>query len=789
MTRCSDQVDHQKEETFKWREEGQIVYDARDSKRKELEEKSRNMAEHRINSSSFVMEMQSNASSSTRTGGSKPGGYSGDESSDISDECDTSSDPSSNPRFQDYRKQNEDHQNDKGDMDSCQNSDVIHRNQAPTDSRHVDGDVSANGNISLHQTAMMHSKDALHTSSLSDPRPLLINPADPNIDLSCLDIVSAKEHDQKKYQQRKEKCNFDSYVKASSDINVDTVETCVDVYSRLLESCHQFFKVFQDEPLIVNDKKTSDERMKEDDIGDHDSVSSMIVLAPRPKHRKQKDLKSMEPLQMQDEPPIYGSEPLRNDSTSHIQSSEAKASSSHSSQGSSRTFSTSQKKEMLQLLECGANGLQKSSLNGCNPSQQHPQHQMNREGSNFSSSRRPALISESSGINSGSAAGTGSASGSGNETVKHEETISSEMTASGENNSISDALTKKSSIDESFEKKLHKHMRASAVKVLPQSDNVPASNDHNERLAAKKRKRMDQRKEFEDMVQNDMQNSSENSVQSIFQPGEYVSMEDALSFTHTARLIVQANPPYLVVHINAAFSRLTGIQNSTAIGKPLSKILILLSTHDQLTPSGAQEDGQSHQKDSEKDYDDSNDQVQAMKIDGSNIPDAGLNQSSGDLQKNRSYIESVITFVGFKQYYKVQTLDCRRENLPTSDCSISNYCSLNSSISSKDENIPRSCVMSVCAIHSHHRDRVETHSNHHHHHNSGAKRTKSCKEQAKSMVATHFLIQLFPLENEELIPERIAQPMAQSSETSSRLEDDSQVSGSSTKSKPVVACG
>lgn len=60
-----------------------------------------------------------------------------------------------------------------------------------------------------------------------------------------------------------------------------------------------------------------------------------------------------------------------------------------------------------------------------------------------------------------------------------------------------------------------------------------------------------------------------------FQPGKPLTLEEVLYFTNTARLLVQAIPPFLAVHTNAAFTRLCGIQSSVAIGTPVSSIISL----------------------------------------------------------------------------------------------------------------------------------------------------------------------------------------------------------------------
>lgn len=39
------------------------------------------------------------------------------------------------------------------------------------------------------------------------------------------------------------------------------------------------------------------------------------------------------------------------------------------------------------------------------------------------------------------------------------------------------------------------------------------------------------------------------------------------------RIVIQAGPPFLVVHTNAAYSRLSGIDSHTVVGKTISSLL------------------------------------------------------------------------------------------------------------------------------------------------------------------------------------------------------------------------
>lgn len=103
---------------------------------------------------------------------------------------------------------------------------------------------------------------------------------------------------------------------------------------------------------------------------------------------------------------------------------------------------------------------------------------------------------------------------------------------------------------------------------------IIATTSHS-RLAMKKRKRMDRRREYEE-VNRQLQESSESSesfAEELFRPGTLVLLEDALSFTKIARLIVQSSPPFLALHANAAFMRLADFGSCSIVGKPISALL------------------------------------------------------------------------------------------------------------------------------------------------------------------------------------------------------------------------
>ncbi len=91
------------------------------------------------------------------------------------------------------------------------------------------------------------------------------------------------------------------------------------------------------------------------------------------------------------------------------------------------------------------------------------------------------------------------------------------------------------------------------IKSKEKSDKKEETNDEAatlERLALKKRKRLDKRREYEEEVQRKLQESSDSSHQSakIFKAGESITMEEALSFASFSRYaLLESNPTsYLV---------------------------------------------------------------------------------------------------------------------------------------------------------------------------------------------------------------------------------------------------
>lgn len=142
-------------------------------------------------------------------------------------------------------------------------------------------------------------------------------------------------------------------------------------------------------------------------------------------------------------------------------------------------------------------------------------------------------------------------------------------------------------------------------------------------------------------------------------------------------MIVQAESPFLAVHVNAAFSRLTGMHNSGIIGRPLSKILSLIDTNEWRSAGKEAKPSQ-------------------LRVSGEE-----LNENDHQEQKALS-ITKIMRNCGFDSCYKVITnveKSYDKSSNGSSNGNSANEGSNNSSITSKDDSFtPTKCVMSICAI-------------------------------------------------------------------------------------------
>jgi hypothetical protein len=118
-----------------------------------------------------------------------------------------------------------------------------------------------------------------------------------------------------------------------------------------------------------------------------------------------------------------------------------------------------------------------------------------------------------------------------------------------------------------------------------------------QKLLDKKRKRIEMRREYEAQQLFESSESSDSTGEQCLKPGKPVTMDAILVFsqiprygdmqilllcldtnTHPfflIRIVVQSEPPFLVVHTNAAYCRLTGIDAHVVVGRPISTLLDL----------------------------------------------------------------------------------------------------------------------------------------------------------------------------------------------------------------------
>jgi hypothetical protein len=101
------------------------------------------------------------------------------------------------------------------------------------------------------------------------------------------------------------------------------------------------------------------------------------------------------------------------------------------------------------------------------------------------------------------------------------------------------------------------------------------------KIQDKKRKRMNMRRLFEEKVEQEMESSEASQAgEVLIRPGKPITLDKVLSFTKTPRLVVKADPPFLVVYTNAAYCRLCGIDSHKVVGKPIASLLAIPDQYD-----------------------------------------------------------------------------------------------------------------------------------------------------------------------------------------------------------------
>jgi hypothetical protein len=116
---------------------------------------------------------------------------------------------------------------------------------------------------------------------------------------------------------------------------------------------------------------------------------------------------------------------------------------------------------------------------------------------------------------------------------------------------------------------------------------------------------------------------------------------------YSFRIIIQAAPPFLVVHTNAAYSRLTGMDSHTVVGKPISS---LLSIMDQVETSTIACSTEVHQDEHSCSIDDAAENTQLVAAAA-----AGRARAEASLQDTvKIGLHRLVVSSGFGRLHKVQ---------------------------------------------------------------------------------------------------------------------------------------
>ncbi len=410
----------------------------------------------------------SNSSASTSRNGNKGGGY----TADCSSLSDNSSDDTS-----------------KNDSTSSGSKKVDHINKLAKNSIGADINMSRVKNglgrkeSSLQQPRVIgkEKKDPKNKAKNVLPQwqgVRVSNPMDPRIDLSLVNVISAKEYHQLKstLNDRSAKEKTCMLLKQSSDESQTQTEknALLNQYNDLMNSLEESTSVQAlsqpSEGIYANSMK----HVKTTKTDESDSNSSMLVLA-RVKRKYQNDNipQSVVPIDQCSKRGTNSLQVLPRTSIQQEPSNYKKENNLVHSQESSLSSHSSSKKNTMKT-------------------------------------EMKQIVTDSVGA---SGAGTGSTGGTGSDQTRTE-TNSSEITVA----------------------KAHKKDSKSHAKDIGNSNDDVATQ---ERLALKKRKRLDKRREYEAEVQkkhdHNLQSISLSNAYKNFPEGETITMEEALSFTSSPR--------------------------------------------------------------------------------------------------------------------------------------------------------------------------------------------------------------------------------------------------------------
>eukprot|EP00546_Thalassionema_frauenfeldii_P018545 CAMPEP_0178907100 /NCGR_PEP_ID=MMETSP0786-20121207/7185_1 /TAXON_ID=186022 /ORGANISM="Thalassionema frauenfeldii, Strain CCMP 1798" /LENGTH=906 /DNA_ID=CAMNT_0020578865 /DNA_START=21 /DNA_END=2744 /DNA_ORIENTATION=- len=350
-----------------------------------------------------------------------------------------------------------------------------------------------------------------------------------------------------------------------------------------------------DENVKISELPTKDETIREEtatshakDMPDDSDNSSMVVLA----RVKRKHLRKQQAVGQGDDTNLSGGSQSKDLSFPDIQPNNEETGNERSEQGvddqqvnanmaqPNEFFSTSSSSE----------GNQPVLIQGQHETHQRQGIQDNAQGqirivSEVSSTTNTANNTSGSGSggNSGTNSGSNSnqnSSGSGNENQASSGSCNENQASSGSGNDVArdDKCAGERSTVQTENGRMKVRTEDDEIEKLESRKPQPSQEDdeasREKKLQDKKRKRMNMRREYEEQVQQEL-GSESSSDTLVLRPGKPVTLDAVLSFSKTARIVVQATPPFVVVHANAAYSGLTGIHCHSIIGKPIRDVLQL----------------------------------------------------------------------------------------------------------------------------------------------------------------------------------------------------------------------
>lgn len=272
------------------------------------------------------------------------------------------------------------------------------------------------------------------------------------------------------------------------------------------------------------------------------------------------------------------------------------------------------------------------------------------------------------------------------------------------------------------------------------------------------------------------------------------------------RLIVQADARLLAVHVNAAFSRFTGMHNSRIIGLPLSKILCIANTNQIDCSSASSKEEELQNKNVETSTDHHLNETTKEEQQGPIKFDEECSNESKE-KNSASKIEKLLLGSGksLKKMFIITTLVDKADDKNGNGSNSANEGSNNSSITSKDDSLDAvRAAMSICVIvstpprgavlrnkrNSFHQQpeynctstsssaKEMKHKDEDDYGKKDSSRTSDTSENKGKLHRSHFLVQLFPM-SEKFDDESGGQPRQKGGD----------ISVSSNDSPAAVACG